>query len=178
MLLLMKRRRLRCDITNDVLSLDLNGYWFRRLICGLFRIFRHLSSLRILYLRERYLEGALAERIMALSWSYNFWGSFSNLLHGTMTETHLKNLSQLVYLHLAHKTPVIELRFRLVSIFFLEVTCRWSSLQVGYFLFLPGCKLRRNLSIIVVSDAEIKYCLNGSGSSGPGLRYLNILHTK
>ncbi|GKD02309.1 putative leucine-rich repeat protein [Tanacetum coccineum] len=115
----------KLEHTSNLLILDL-AY---NQISGFLPDLSVLSSLRELYFERNRLEGTLGERLMPLS-ELQFLGASSNLLNGTISETHLTNLSRLVYLDLSYNSLVLEIDSNWSPTFSLDTISIGSNLRM------------------------------------------------
>ncbi|XP_076930756.1 receptor-like protein EIX1 [Bidens hawaiensis] len=135
--------------------------------------FEHISNLVI---RNR-LEGTLAEKIMPLS-EIQSLGASANLLNGTITETHLSNLSRLVYLDLSYNSLVLEIDPEWSSTFSLDVMS-FSSCKLGP-SFPIWLQTQKKFSILDISAAQIIDDVPDWfwDQLTPNLRYLNMSYNQ
>ncbi|GJU22445.1 leucine-rich repeat protein [Tanacetum coccineum] len=159
----------KLEHTSNLLILDL-AY---NQISGFLPDLSVLSSLRELYFERNRLEGTLGERLMPLS-ELQFLGASSNLLNGTISETHLTNLSRLVYLDLSYNSLVLEIDSNWSPTFSLD-TISLSSCKLGP-TFPVWIRTQNNFSIIDISDAQIDdFVPNWFWEQlTPTFRYLNL----
>ncbi|GKC42973.1 leucine-rich repeat protein [Tanacetum coccineum] len=136
-----------------------------------------LSSLRELYFERNRLQGTLGEKIMPLT-QLQFLGASSNLFHGTISETHMKNLSHLVYLDLSVNSLVLELGSDWSPNFLLDVISL-SSCKLGP-SFPTWLQTQKNFSIIDISNTQIDDSVPDWFWKllTPNLRYLNVSFNK
>ncbi|XP_076918616.1 receptor-like protein EIX2 [Bidens hawaiensis] len=142
-------------------------------ITGMLPDLSAFSSLHELYFERNRLEGTLGEKIMPLS-EIQSLGASANLLNGTITETHLSNLSRLVYLDLPYNSLVLEIDPEWSSTFSLDVMS-FSSCKLGP-SFSIWLQTRKNFSILDISAAQIIDAVPGWfwDQLTPNLRYLNM----
>ncbi|GKA07018.1 receptor-like protein EIX2 [Tanacetum coccineum] len=142
-------------------------------ISGLLPDLSPLSSLQELYFERNRLEGNLGENIMQLS-ELKCLGVSSNLLLGKISETHLVNLSHLVYLDLSDNSLVLELDSDWSPIFSLD-TISLSSSKLGP-SFPTWMRSQKNFSILDISNCQINDSIPNWfwDQLTPRLRYLNL----
>ncbi|GJV33467.1 putative leucine-rich repeat protein [Tanacetum coccineum] len=142
-------------------------------ISGLLPDLSPLSSLQELYFERNRLEGNLGENIMQLS-ELKCLGVSSNLLQGKISETHLVNLSHLVYLDLSDNSLVLELDSDWSPIFSLD-TISLSSSKLGP-SFPKWMRSQKNFSILDISNCQINDSIPNWfwDQLTPRLRYLNL----
>ncbi|XP_071702705.1 receptor-like protein EIX2 [Rutidosis leptorrhynchoides] len=110
------------------------------------------ASLRELYFERNLLNGTLAEKLGPLS-KLEFLGASSNLFHGTITESHVTNLSRLIYLDLAYNSLALDIDPEWSPTFQLDIISL-SSCKLGS--SFPGwLKNQKNYSVLDISNAEI-----------------------
>ncbi|XP_023750083.1 receptor-like protein EIX2 [Lactuca sativa] len=131
------------------------------------------ASLRELYFERNLLNGTLAEKLEPLS-KLESLGASSNFFQGTISETHVANLSRLTYLDLSFNSLDLEIGSDWSATFQLE-TISLSSCKLGS--SFPGwLRTQTNFSVLDISNAGI----NDSVPSWfwesliPGIRYLNL----
>ncbi|CAH1428089.1 unnamed protein product [Lactuca virosa] len=131
------------------------------------------TSLRELYFERNLLNGTLAEKLEPLS-KLESLGASSNFFQGTISETHVANLSRLRYIDLSNNSLAIEIGSDWSATFQLE-TISLSSCKLGS--SFPGwLRTQTNFSVLDISNTGI----NDSVPSWfwesliPGIRYLNL----
>ncbi|KAF5823048.1 putative non-specific serine/threonine protein kinase [Helianthus annuus] len=142
-------------------------------ITGLIPDLSALSSLQELYFERNNLRGTLADKIMPL-FELQSLGASSNLLNGTITETHVSNLSRLVYLDLSYNSLALEIDHVWSPTFSLDVMS-FSSCKLGP-SFPTWLQTQKNFSILDISATQINDSVPDWfwDQLTPNLRYLNL----
>nr|KAJ0205823.1 hypothetical protein LSAT_V11C500239810 [Lactuca sativa] len=131
------------------------------------------ASLRELYFERNLLNGTLAEKLKPLS-KLESLGASSNFFQGTISETHVANLSRLRYLDLSNNSLAIEIGSNWSATFQLE-TISLSSCKLGS-SFPRWLKTQTNFSVLDISNTGISDSVPSWfwESLIPGIRYLNL----
>ncbi|XP_071704079.1 receptor-like protein EIX2 [Rutidosis leptorrhynchoides] len=131
------------------------------------------ASLRELYFERNLLNGTLAEKLGPLS-KLQFLGASSNFFHGTITQSHVTNLSHLIYLDLAYNSLALAIDPEWSPTFLLDIISLSLCKLRGSF---PGwLKNQKNFSVLDISEAGINDSIPTWfwESLNPGIRYLNL----
>ncbi|KAJ9546629.1 hypothetical protein OSB04_019172 [Centaurea solstitialis] len=133
-----------------------------------------LASLKELYFERNLLNGTLAEKLVPLS-ELKSLGVSSNFFRGTISETHVANLSRLTYLDLSYNLLAIEIGSDWSPSFQLEIISL-SSCKLGNSSFPEWLRTQKNFSVLDISNAGIDDSVPSWfwESLIPGLRYLNL----
>ncbi|CAI9284247.1 unnamed protein product [Lactuca saligna] len=131
------------------------------------------ASLRELYFERNLLNGTLAEKLEPLS-KLESLGASSNFFQGTISETHVANLSRLTYLDLSFNSLDLEIGSDWSATFQLE-TISLSSCKLGS-SFPRWLRTQTNFSVFDISNAGIDDSVPNWfwESLIPGIRYLNL----
>ncbi|KAL8204620.1 hypothetical protein R6Q57_010243 [Mikania cordata] len=163
----------RFERVSNLVILDLAG----NQITGLLPDLSALSSLQELYFERNRLRGSLADKILPL-FELQMLGASANLLNGTISEMHLSNLSNLVYLDLSYNFLVFEIDPDWSPTFSLDVMS-FSSCKLGP-SFPIWLQTQKNFSILDISDTQINDSMPDWfwDQLTPNLRYLNLSYNQ